>query len=391
MADPADVIFHDPASVPGTHALVIGVGQYPHLVDGANPGQITGGELTSPPISARTMATWLRRDYRCPGKPLASLSLLTSEPAPAPFVDPVLGTQTEVVVATVDAIVEAVLAWKKRGDSSEQNRLVFYFCGHGTSQGDDMALLAREFGLDTDNPLRHALDFRKLVDGLNPCAASEQVFFVDACRSGSDVLIGQGDGRFAGQVPLLGRPRLDLPMREAVTYYATLAGARSHARRGETSLFTQAVLRALAGPGSDNPADDEEWWVSTNQLHTAVTHFMKEPVFAGRVATVQVPAVTAMPVFDLHRLSDRPVVPVYVSCLPADDNQSAEFVCRRDGTEHLRRIAGDLDDEDPTGRWLLDLSSGHYEFEARLGPGDVRVLSRDIRPVFRTIDLRRAP
>ena len=129
---------------------------------------------------------------------------LTSEPESAPFIDPKTGTVRNVPIAETATIVAAVKEWKRRGDSSADNRLIFYYCGHGISEGDDMALLAREFSLDDDNPLESALDFRKLVDGLRKCQASQQIFLVDACRASSDVLISQTGGAFAGQVPLLG-------------------------------------------------------------------------------------------------------------------------------------------------------------------------------------------
>ena len=122
----------------------MGIGQYPHLIGGEAPAQKTDGlrQLSSPPISARAVASWLRGDYHCPGKDLASLSLLTSEPGSAPFIDPMTGQAHEVPTADIAAIVAAVKEWKRRGDSSVDNRLVFYFCGHGISEGDDMALLA---------------------------------------------------------------------------------------------------------------------------------------------------------------------------------------------------------------------------------------------------------
>jgi hypothetical protein len=388
----ADVIFHDAATEPGTHALVIGVGQYPHLLGGDAPGQATDGlrQLSSPPISARAMADWLLREYRCPGKELASLALLTSEPDTQPFVDPRTGAAHPVPTADIDTIVDAVKDWRQRGDTSTDNRLIFYFCGHGTSEGPDMALLARDFNLDDLNPLKQALDFRQLVNGLQKnCRATQQIFFVDACRAGSDVLISQrGGGVFAGEVPLLGGLRpIELPRCEAMTYYSTLAGDLSHARPESVSLFTEAVLRALRGAGGDDPT--AVWRVSTSRLHQAVDHFMKEPVFSGAVAGVQVPAVNAMPVFDVHELSGLPVVPVYVSCVPPDGNETAEFVCRQNGAEVSRRPVGQPDPNDPTGRWLLDLAVGTYEFEATLAPDDVRVRSREIRPIFRTIDLEK--
>jgi hypothetical protein len=392
MADPADVMFHDPTVVPGTHALVIGIGQYPHLIGGDAPAQKTDGlrQLSSPPISARAMADWLLRDYHCPDKELASLSLLTSEPSSAPFTDPKTGTARDVPTAQIAAIVAAVKEWKRRGDTSANNRLIFYFCGHGISEGNDMALLAREFSLDDDNPLEGALDFHKLVDGLRKCQASQQIFIVDACRASSDVLISQQGGAFAGQVPLLGGLRqLDLPRCEAMTYYSTLPGDLSHARPNSVSLFTEATLRALRGAGSDNPND--EWWVSTSRLHEAVHYFMNEPGFAGKLVGLQIPGTNAMPVFPVHQLIAPPLFPVYVGCVPEEDNGAAEFFCRQGFAEKFHRAVGDLDPADPTARWLLDLEPGMYEFEARLAPDDVRVRSKEMRPIYGEVKLGRTP
>jgi hypothetical protein len=394
MTRAIEPIFHDPGVVPGTHALVIGIGQYPHLMGGDSPAQKTDGmrQLSSPPMSARAVADWLLQDYHCPGKELSSLALLTSEPASAPFTNPRTATTSEVPTAEIAAIVAAIKEWKRLGDASAGNRLIFYFCGHGISQGNDMALLASDFSLDDDNPLESALDFSMLVNGLRKCQASEQIFIIDACRASSDVLIGQITAQMgrivAGEVPLLGGPRpTDLPRCEAVTYYSTLAGDLSHARPHSVSLFTDATLRALHGAGSDNPNDDEEWWVNTSRLHEAIDHFMKQPVFAGQVAGVQTPAVNGMPVFRVHQLTGPPIVPVYVGCEPQEANGTAEFVCRQGDDEKFRRAVGELG-ADPAGRWHLNLEFGRYEFEARLAPNDVRVRAKEVRPIFGEIKLR---
>lgn len=387
MAGP-ELMFTDETAVPGTHALVIGVGEYPHVEGGTAPAVRQDGlrQLSSPPASALAIAEWLLRHYRCPGRELASLSLLVSAPGGVTFTNRT-GMVFPVPTADIATIVAAVRDWKVRGDGDPGNRLIFYFCGHGTSEGDDMALLARGFSLDDPNPLDNALDFRQLVNGLRQCAAEQQVFLVDACRASSDVLISQSGGRFAGQVPLLGG---GLPRREAITYYAALAGELSHARPKQVSLFTEAVLRALRGAGSDDPHGD--WWVTTSRLHDAVDHFMKQPTFAGAAAGVQTPAVNAMPVFDVHRLDGDPEVPVYVSCNPAADNPTATFVCRVGGIEkHRRDVGSPVDPADADERWLLNLPSGDYEFEATIDANDRRVISRAVRPVYRTVELGRAP
>ncbi|MCX4825314.1 caspase family protein [Streptomyces sp. NBC_01142] len=368
--------------------MIIGVGKYPHLAGGEAPAANPDGmkQLSSPPLSARAFATWLLAEYDHPQKPLGSLALLLSENEPVPFLNPKTGTAHHVEVATIDNIFTAVKEWRRRGHSHDDNRLVFYFCGHGVSQGDDMSLLAADVFADEDNPLNGALDFRELMNGLKKCRAVEQVFFVDACRANSDVLIEEF-GSFAGQVPLAAgnRPK-EFPRRLHIPYYATLDGERSHARHGQVSLFTEALLKSLRGPGSENTG--RGWRIITSRLHEAIDHFMKQPRFAGAMSGVQVPTVGELPVFDLHHLPGLPVVPVHVGCSPPEDNAVAEFTCRQPWREELRRTAAEVDDEDPNREWSLELTFGDYDFEAKVGAQDVRTAaSAEVRPPFRFIEL----
>jgi hypothetical protein len=392
MADSPDLILAGTAGA-GTHALVVGVGKYPQLLGGPDPARNAAGmgQLTSPPLSARAVATWLLADYRFDAKPLASLSLLLSEQEPVPFLNPRTGKPHAVPEATADNIEAAAKAWKKRGNSSPENRLIFYFCGHGISEGNDMALLASDFSPDDeDNPLDRALDFEQLRRGLKTCQASEQLFFIDACRAASNFLISQTDARFAGRVPLLGvRRPPELPRVLSVPYYASLAGERAYGRPGQVSLFTQALLRALHGAGSDNPEGD--WRVSTTTLSTAIDDFMRRPVLAGRAATVQTPTVHELAVFDVHQLAGDPLVPVYVSCQPAEENSLAEFACRQGNEERGRRLRTEVDAEDPSMEWYLELALGEYLFEAQLDNAPPRSLTRAVRPPYSPVRLKAAP
>ena len=66
---------------PATHAIVIGVGDYPHLNGGAErktQDHENMGQLTSPPVSARQFASWLIESFHHPAKPLATVSLMLS-------------------------------------------------------------------------------------------------------------------------------------------------------------------------------------------------------------------------------------------------------------------------------------------------------------------------
>lgn len=390
---PRFVVHERAVEGPATHVLVIGVGKYPHLLRGEAPCQNPDGmgQLSSPPISAREIAKWFITEYGDQGRPLGSLALLTSEREERPFVNPASGASFALDEANAANAEEAIRQWKARSDTHAANRLFFYFCGHGVSQGNDLALLMADFGADEENPLQGAIDFRRLMGGLKRCRATEQVFFLDACRSNSDVLIGNSDG-YAGRVPLLpGRRAGDLPRQLAVPYYATLAGERAYARPNTVSLFTEALLKSLRGAAGDNSADEQVWCVPTSRLQEAVDHFMKQPVFAGEMAGVQVPVTGELPVFNIHYLTGTPQVPVYVTCEPPADNQVAEFVCLQEGTEKARRTLNQIDPEKPLLEWFLHLPYGEYEFRAEIAArAEARSTRATVRPVFRRVPLRLA-
>lgn len=391
MADPESLVHLDEATVPGTHALIIGIGKYPHLNGGQEQAAFTDGmrQLSSPPLSARAFADFMIHDYHFPGKRLASLSLLLSEAVPRPFVNKKTGRVYDVAIANIDPIVTAVKEWRARGDLCPDNRLIFYFCGHGISESDDMALLAADFNGDDDNPLNQALDLRQLMLGLAKCKASEQVFFIDACRSSSDTRLSK-TGMYAGQVPLLPGVRpADWPQRKSLPYYSTLAGELSYAMPNKVSLFTDALLRGLRGVGSDNPEVDV-WRVTTSRLHDAIYHFMTQPTFAGKLAGVQVPTVRELPIFDLHELAVLPVVPVYVGCKVPVYNQTADFLCRLNGTICAERSAANADPDDPWAEWTLNLVYDHYDFEAAVA-GNVWLKSVTVRPTYIRVKLGAVP
>ncbi|MER9771244.1 caspase family protein [Mesorhizobium sp. M0220] len=142
-------------------------------------------QLTSPPISARLFASWLTSEnFRNPTKPLASVALLLSEAAPAPFLDPRNGaSKFDVALADSANVRLAITEFFKRGDENADNLLIFYFCGHGIAAGTDTALLLSDYGANPLNALERAIDFRRLRIGMGRCKASEQCFFIDACRA----------------------------------------------------------------------------------------------------------------------------------------------------------------------------------------------------------------
>jgi len=274
------VVHENAVAGPSTHAVVIAVGCYPHLLGGVPPvcDDNEGlGQLTSPPVSGRAFADWLIQHFNNPGKPLATVALLISEELNAirgetsRYLHPSTGASIELERASIENIATAVAEWKIRGDANDQNMTLFYFCGHGIAQGSDAALLAEDYGANNQNALDGAIDFRRLHLGMNGCSASQQCYFVDACRATSDMLLENRDYLGRPLVQIRKDARRNKPLRQAPVFYASLAGALAYARPKRPSVFTEALLKSFNGAGSDD--EDGDWRVSTSRLLDALDNW----------------------------------------------------------------------------------------------------------------------
>jgi Caspase domain len=368
---------------PATHAIVLGVGAYPHLLGGSGPlsNDHDGmAQLTSPPRSAREFAEWVISTLNDPGKPLSTVALLLAEANPSPFPNPKTNHKVPVELATIDNVERAVSDWKARGDTNPENRLLFFFSGHGIAQGPDTSLLVADYGSKPNNPLDGAISLREFHLGMDTCAAREQCYFIDACRASSDTLIGAMG--YAGHPIILPRTTFmrEGGPREAPVYYSTLAGEEAYSRPNQVSPFTNALRLALDGLGGDDSEGD--WRVSTTRLKEAIDWFMKQAVDPD-LGTVQVPVTNNLTTFFLHYLDREPEVPVFVGCLPDAANPEARFSCLAGGDLVQTRTAtpGQL------RAWELRLPVGNYEFVAEFDQGLYRMARREayVRPVYRRI------
>ena len=370
---------------PATHAIVIGVSHYPHLNGGGgrlSPAREGMGQLSSPTVSARAFATWLIAELRDPNKPLATVSLLLSERRRKPFRNPRTGKDFLAERATMATVSKAIAEWKAVVDRNPEHRLLFYFCGHGIAQGADVALLMSDFGADPNDALLGALDFVRFRSGMDACAARQQVYFVDACRASSDTLLAQL-GR-AGQpviAPNPHAPRPPQPSQQPI-FYSTLAGADAFGRAGQPSIFTDALLRSLLGAGSDDTNGD--WRVETTQLNRAIEVYMQRAIANG-VARAQVPATVELSAFDLHFMSQPPLVPTIVQCRPPEETALARLSWAVAGQ-------GQRTARPPGPRaWEIELPLGEYEFQAELAGQPVRTRRVSVRPVERRVSLEAGP
>jgi len=345
------------------HAIVIGVSAYPHL--GGGTGLLTDrnegmGQLTSPAPSARALASWLIEKLHDPCKPLATVALLLSESDPQPFHNPRTREDHPVEVASVANAKEAAREWGARGERAD-DRLLFYFCGHGIANGTSVSLLLTDFGSNPYNPLEAAIDFNNLWLGMEAIPAREQCFFVDACRANSKTALGangyMGDPIFLPDVMKLPVPAP--PPRQSPVYYSTILGQDAYGLPHRPSPFTDSLVRALNGAGSDN--NEGDWRVSTTGLKRAIDFFMDRAFEAG-AGRVQVPATNNLSTFFLHYLDSEPMTHVFVGCRPEEANAVADLSYLEEGVLRDRR--------GPTaGDWELALLSGYYEFIAEFAAG----------------------
>lgn len=404
---PPSVVFEDPTKERGTHALVLGVGHYPHLPGGGAQLNLPAeglGQLSAPPLSARRLAAWLLESFHQPEMPLRSVSLLLSEPTPKPFawiVDaegrrqvvpdgasapaerPPQDPRSNDAVAMADyaSLQEAARHWFARGNEHADNQLLFFFCGHGLGDASDVALLLRDFGGDPMGGLTGMLDLRVLRLAMRRCKARKQVWFIDACRTPSSTIAG-AEG-YLGESPIkpgvvpTGSPCIS-PL-----FHSTIQGRKAFGRPGNVTLFTEALLGALEGGGSLDLQGDGVWHVTPGVLHQSLVIPLKRA--AREYGELQIPATDSLTEdFSIHVLRGPPRVPVYILCSPEEATNMASLRCASVSNEQVKTR------QPMPGVWRLALSQGRYSFAATFAPGAPwKSIAKDVdvRPPTREFSL----
>ncbi len=250
------------------HALIIGVGDYPHLNGGAgtlavDPLQLS--QITTPRFTAPKIAAWLRDSYRNPACPLGSLEVVLSPSAAALTAAGAPNAET----ATMGHIVDACTRWFSRCNAHADNIAFFYFCGHGLSK-DEQFLLAEDFG----NPVlldrwKNCVDFDGLRLGMRRCQAQTQLFFIDACRETPFGMLSQlaikGD-------PIITGATFADTVNCTAAFYATGQGRQAFGPDGDVTYFGQALLACLNGVAAQKKGT--KWVVNTYQLGSALGQAM---------------------------------------------------------------------------------------------------------------------
>lgn len=335
----------------GTHALVVGVGEYPSLQGGSGPlfADHEGmGQLTSAPVSALRFAEWLATSYRSTTHPLRSLRVLVSAPAqqawaPSPGAPPTVPDR-----ATFANLKDGILEWY--GDLTQADRALFFFSGHGIAAGIHQTLLLEDYGRVPAAALGSALDFEAFRAAMLRAPALEQCYFVDACRVCSGKLM-RALGHYGDPI-LDPSATLPSPPRRQPVLYATMPGASAYGRPGTTSLFTEALLKAMRGAGAEQTMDG--WAIRPGRLRDGVEHLLDW--MARPYGSVQSCLGDGIASFDLHEI-DAPEVPVVVRCRKPIDVTKSKLI--------ITGPAANREQLPPVPEaFSLDLPAGEYAFVA---------------------------
>jgi hypothetical protein len=366
---------HQPPG-PRTHVLIIGVGRYRHLLGGASPTPKLPplGQLSSPPVSARALATWFigGRLAGAPA-PLGSVELLLSDSTGQNFA----GTQVD--DATSQNIHTAFGQWKTRCDADPNNVAVFYFCGHGL-QKDVVALLPEDFGESENNAWKQAIDFDGTYAGMARCKAGTQYYIIDACRELSNLaLIDEG----FGGTPLITRRLGQSNLRTAPKLFAAAENQRAFGNTNTVSRFTAALIACLDGCGAIDAGN--QWVIDTLHLGPAVQKLLKHETQVQNIPDLNRQTVdpsggdAANGPQLLHVLPPgaSPTVIVNLGCNPDSIMQQVTF--------YVANSAGLRQQLAPQpGRWLTTVPAGFYvfgcSFNSPSGPTNFAAPPAFVRP-----------
>jgi hypothetical protein len=284
-----------------------------------------------------------------PAAPLGTIELLTS---PAQEFDD-NGHVTTVDPAMLANVVDSFDAWKGRCNANAENVAVFYFCGHGVEK-DTHYLLLEDFAKVEDRLLENSIDLNATLDGMAKCKASSQYFFIDACREVPHGLLkkvgGRGKNLIEGDV--------DADTRSAVgRLSATVSGAKAYGVPNSSTLFTDALIRALNGLGSRKRAGS--WAVTFNRVSEATTLLLQ------RQAPPQNTQSSGSGDGAMHVLTEDPLIPVVIRCDPeaAASVGSVELVAVRRNDRHFQYPSSQ-------GGWLVDVPAAYYTVALQFPNGE---------------------
>jgi hypothetical protein len=264
-------------ALPGVHALIVGVSEYPHL-----PGSDADGEevtlylkrLTSAARSAYAVAEWVLANGARLAQPLASVRLLL---APSDIERRgAVNLHEHAARAGLDQFLESAARWRRDLSLCPESIALFYFAGHGMQgAAADQVLILEDFGAtpEAGSVLRKSVPTSSLIAGLapteeHPDIARRQWFFFDCCRDTQRTI---REAESAYPTAAFGWARTLQDHREVSVFNAAIDGARARAYPNDLTVFGKALLDCLKGAAGERREDRSGWQVSTGSLGRALS------------------------------------------------------------------------------------------------------------------------
>lgn len=276
----SDTVKADPAAA-ATHVLLVGCSEYPSISKTVF-GNLT--PLTSPRVSVEAMANWFMSGVDAmpagQGKgpeeaffndeaPLGSVAMLASPIAS--YTTP-SGTVVTPDRPSIANIREAYFDWHERLALNANSRGVFYYCGHGVSDGLTQQLVADDFGENKILKFDAVFHLSNTVQGTIRKVTASLFYFIDACMELSQEIINQ----VASPQPLFDMDRIGkATTTEWAILRATTSNRLAYAPPGEVAYFTASLLAALRGRcGTDHPSGNG-YGVDVTRLRPAVAELLE--------------------------------------------------------------------------------------------------------------------
>lgn len=359
---------------PGTHILIIGVGDYLHLRGGSQASTTSHlglSVLSSPPISAMHLVKWMIGDpdaagLNNPNAPLATLEIFVSSRTGESL--DVNGLSHTIERASSPLVTAGFDRWLVEVKRNPRNVGILYFCGHGLmGPSGEQILLLEDHGTAPNRPFAAgSFDISATIRSLLRHVEAQLYVFIDACRKYSSELGGQIG---SGPNSLLSGGNLTEVVNRGMTKIeSTGDGEEAYGDENGVSRFTEALLQALQGYCGVPEPGSQRWLINGGALAQAMPKLLAlvNTERGGRRQSCT-PCPSGAVDEPLHITMQIPKVKVEIDLSPEVMRTVSQFLLTSVVDATMPQITGGLINE----IWRTEVQKGVYE---------VRIASANLQP-----------
>ncbi|MGJ4948188.1 caspase family protein [Bradyrhizobium sp. HKCCYLS20291] len=279
----------------GTHALIVGISDYPYLSGGSAPQRAPNsgglGQLALSAVTAARVFDWFRDAARVAGAPIASCRLLLA-PSAGELAEVNRITDGHFARPDFATLRAAIEAWRDaifKGRTGDENTAFFFFSGHGVEHLASPALLAADI-LDPDaaGSEARAVAIEAVARAVKTSGIDRALFFVDACRNAPALAMTLN---IVGDEILKPQPYLTKSPDAVISLQSTRSGLQSFQAAGEdATIFGRALLEALEGVAPKFIPYDTQgtpWRLVFASLESHVKNRVRQLLAAHTAAKIQ--------------------------------------------------------------------------------------------------------